>query len=155
MGIVEYQPRTVLFHGVETAGDWSVKVHKITFKNSFAAEGVLRNAIEHLPEWLNRARDLPWPNYRVAFLIVHEGRDGVWTLINWWIEGGLLQSTTFYTGDEGPDDFTLRPTAGSLACVWELAVIAFERERWVQRVLSRSGRPELAAYLNDGLNQTV
>ena len=151
----QYKPCKVEFRQLLTVGDWTIKVYTITHRASFAAETTLENAMAELPKWLEKSKALKFPTYNLAFLIVHEGRDGVWTLINWWRGGEMLQSTTYYTNFEYPDEFVMLPHEGFMACVWELAVISFERAMWVEYVLKKADKPDFASYLQKYLSKEV
>jgi len=151
----QYKPRLVELNQLAKVERWDVKVYTITNRPAFESINVLENALANLPKWLARSRELEFPTYDQAFLIVHEGRDGVWTLINWWTGGEMLKSKTFFTDFDKPDEFEEVPRDGFMACVWELAVISFERSMWVECVLERSANPDLTGYSQRQLNQSV
>ncbi len=150
-----YKPRKVEFTRMVTTGGWSIKVYQITCRLKFESEGVLDNAVSNLPRWLEKSKTLGFETYRAAFLIVHEGRDGVWTLLNWWTGGEMLHSITFYTDFNQPDEFQMLPKEGFMACVWEMAVTIFEREMWIEHILKKAGNPDFTAYLEAKLNKEV
>lgn len=150
-----YQPRRVEFNRMVTIDGWNVKVYQITYRLQFESKGVLNKAILKLPEWLEKSKTLGLETYRTAFLIVHEGRDGVWTLLNWWIGGEMLQSITFYTDFNRPNEFQMLPKEGFMACVWEMAVTNFEREMWIEHILKKAEHPNFTAYLEANLNKEV
>lgn len=147
-----YKPRKIEFHHLETVNNWKIKVYSITFKNKFSADKVLANAIANLPKWLEGTKLLGLETYKIAFLIVHEGRDGVWTLLNWWIGENMLQSVTFYTSFDDENEFEETPQTGGMACVWELEIIDFERKMWIEYILKKVENPDFAGYLNQQLN---
>jgi hypothetical protein len=151
----EYRPRKIEFNQLATTGGWSVKVYTITHRSTFEATEPLKNAVRNLPEWLRKSSQLQLPTYGAAFLIVHEGRDGVWTLINWWIGGEMLQSITFFTDYKQPDEFKAVPKEGFMSCVWELAVTSFERAMWVECVLKKAAKPDIEGYLKKYISQSV
>jgi hypothetical protein len=142
----KYRSRLVEFNQLASVDGWAIKVYSITHRSSFQSDDVLENAVRQLPEWLAEAARLNLPTYYTAFLIVHEGRDGVWTLINWWIGGEMLQSETFFTSYDQPDNFSVVLKDGFMACVWELEVIGYEREMWIEHVLKKSEEPDLSGY---------
>jgi hypothetical protein len=150
-----YKPRKVEFNRMVTTDGWSVKVYQLTCRLEFESKGVLDNAVLNLPKWLERSKTLGFETYRTAFLIVHEGHDGVWTLLNWWIGGEMLQSITFYTDFNKPDEFQMFPREGFMACVWEMAVIIFEREMWIEHILRQADNPDFTTYLEAHLNKEV
>jgi hypothetical protein len=150
-----YKPREVRFDSLRNQADWSVKVYTITTRPSFEAKEVLENAVARLSEWLDKSKMSGMPTYGVAFLIVHEGRDGIWSLINWWMGGEVLQSMTFFTPFGCPNVFEKPPAEGFMSCVWEQAVIFFERSQWVEFVLKKAEKPDIKSYLNVHLNAEV
>lgn len=150
-----YKPRRVEFNRMVTVDGWNVKVYQITYRLQFESEEVLNKAILNLPEWLEKSKTLGRETYRTAFLIVHEGRDGVWTLLNWWTGGEMLHSITFYTDYSKPKDFQMLPKEGFMACVWEMAVTSFEREMWIEHILKKAANPDFTAYFEAHLNDEV
>lgn len=144
-----YQSRSIQFYELLIVENWTIKIYTITSNVRFRAIDVLNNAKKNLTQWLKTSQSLRLPTYGIAFLIVHEGKDGVWSLINWWIGGEMLQSSTYYTSFGNPAEFKLCPSEGGMACVWELAVMAHERKAWINHVLKRATVPDFIAYLND------
>lgn len=72
-------------------------------------------------------------------LLVHCGGDGDYVLVLSWIEGYMSRLAIFNGPADRPGQ--LRPAPAGLApCVWEAAVLAHERDAFVQRVL-RDGSP--------------
>ena len=51
--------------------------------------------------------------------------------------------------------FEYQQPQGAGFCVWELAVIWFEREAWVKHVLQQAESPDLEGYLNERMNADV
>lgn len=150
-----YKPRKVVFHQLAIVNGWRVKVYTITHKAAFTANDGLENAITNLPKWLDISKQFPFPTHNSAFLIVHEGRDGIWTLLNWWTNGEMLQSRTFFASFAQPNGFTLTPQEGFMACVWEMAVISFERAMWVEYILKKANQPDFTGYWQKYLSKEV
>lgn len=146
-----YKPRKTEFQQLATVKGWNVKVYTITNQNRFKSKTVLENAIANLPKWLERSKLLGLETHKTAFLIVHEGRDGIWSLLNWWIGGEMLQSVTFYTGFDNPNEFEETPKEGFMACVWEMAVIDFERTLWIEHILKKADQPDFQKYFENYL----
>lgn len=150
-----YKPRKVDLHQLAVVNGWRVKVYTITHKDSFTAHDVLETALINLPHWLETAKKISFPTYHSAFLIVHEGRDGIWTLFNCWMGGEMLHSLTFFTNFAHPDEFTLTPKEGFMTCVWEMAVISFERAMWVEYILKKANQPDFTGYWQTYLSKEV
>lgn len=74
----------------------------------------------------------------LAVLVVHAGGDGDYVLVHTWIEGYMSDLAVFVGPVERPDE--LRPGRQGLApCVWEAAVLAYERDAFVRHVLDGDG----------------
>lgn len=87
-------------------------------------------------------------SHGLGFCIVHIGEEAVWLLLDWWIAGGIVCQRMLSAPLAQPTQFAPVSTP-ALACVWELAVIAHERDAWVRHMLT--ARPDAPAYLNDVL----
>lgn len=147
-----YKPRTTEFKQLLTINNWTVKVYTITNRSRFESAVTLQSAVAMLPEWLEKSKAVEFETYGIAFLIVHEGTDGVWTLINWWTGGEILRSLTYYTDFDTPTEFQTRPQEGFMACVWEMAVITFERAMWIEHILKNACQPDFKAYFQKTLS---
>lgn len=147
-----YKPRNTEFKRLLTINNWTVKVYTITNRSRFESAVTLQSALAKLPEWLEKSKTLGFETYGIAFLIVHEGTDGVWTLINWWTGGEILQSLTYYTDFDIPTEFQTRLQEGFMACVWELAVITFERAMWIEHILKKAHQPDFNTYFEKTLS---
>lgn len=145
-----YKPRPIHFFELFQKHEWSVKVYTISNKSRFDSLGILEKARELLPEWLLAAAESKLAVYKKAFLIVHEGREGVWILFSWWTGGEMLRTKVFFAAYEHPIVIKSSPYAtNALLCVWELEVFAHERNAWIQHVLVEN--PNYKAYLKDVL----
>ncbi len=146
-----YKSRKIELSRFLTVNDWKIKVYTITNRSQFESIATLQSAIAMLPEWLEKAQTLGFDTYAAAFLIVHEGIDGVWSLVNWWMGGEILQSITFYTNFATPSRFETVLKEGFMACVWEMEVILFERAMWIEHVLKQAAQPDFEKYLQQSL----
>lgn len=146
-----YEKRIIEFKEVIKVYDWKVKIYTITKNDVFQSEIVLESIINQLPQLLRAAAN----HHEIAFLIVHEGGDGIWSLVNWWTGKEMLRTDTYYSSFEQPDKLVQRPKPGSMACVWELPVINHERNAWVEHILKKAEKPDFDNYLSDGLTGQV
>ncbi|MDQ0600374.1 hypothetical protein QF037_004719 [Streptomyces canus] len=92
----------------------------------------------------------------VAVLLVHAGGDGDYVLVHTWIEGDMSDLAVFVGPVGEPEG--LRPGRQGLApCVWEAAVLAYERDAWVRHVLDGDGEigARLAAWSAEVLEGEV
>ena len=72
-----------------------------------------------------------------GFAVLHVGQQGIWLLLHLWMPGGIA-SRHLWRSDIGRSNFEPAPDH-LMACVWELAVVDFERRAWKDTALA--GRP--------------
>jgi hypothetical protein len=113
----------------------------------------IENAKQLLPIWLQESKLYSLETYKVATLILHEGKEGCFAIINWWIDENMLQQFVYLTTNEQPSDFRLYSNNGIFTCVWEMAVLWFERNAWIEHVLKKAANPDFESYLNAQLNE--
>lgn len=149
----EYRPRRVEPRGLVDSNGRFIKIYTVTYKSNFEASDALENAVAHIPDWLDRPGPKDFRADDFGFLIVHEGRDGNWTLFFRWIEGHMLHSQTFFS--RGERILEQNPREGSMACIWELPIIDFERRLWVESMFGRELDEGREIYLGDQLSGEV
>lgn len=146
-----YRKRNILFDEKVNLENWVVKVYTITTEAFFESGEVLVNVKGRLPTLLKEAKD----HHNSAFLIVHEGTDGVWSLVNWWTGNEMLRTNTYFTSYKEKEKISLFPTSGSMACVWELPVINHEKNAWIQHVLMKASNPDFQNYYKDTIQGSI
>jgi len=140
-----YRPRPVRDLGTFEHEGWRLKRYGIAY-----AGDAPRPELVEASDAVARAT-LPLPaqaegRYGVGFLGIHDGRGHCFTFVDWWADENELHHRVFITPADAPGD--LRPASASepVACVWDLAVMAFERDAWVRCVLDADA-PDVSAYL--------
>lgn len=145
-----YRPRKIEFRKLLTVNDWNVKVYSITLNSNFQSLKILKRLEKELPMFLIAADESTLPTYKIAFLIVHEAREGVWALFNWWAGGEMIETKVYFVNYNEPHLIKESPyTPNSLLCVWELEIFAHERLSWINSVLKNAAKPDFKYYLND------
>jgi hypothetical protein len=157
-----YRPRPIRFLHLADLDGWRVKVYGISAHGECpdpgfvqAAEHVARRQLPNPPIWSAVAGEeafLSADRYGVALLIAHEGREAGFALVSWWVGENMLQHHVYVAAGDDPVAFEYLSPAGVVACVWELAVLAFERQAWVDTVLANPAGPDLDAYLASRLS---
>lgn len=144
----DYEPRPVRFLEMWQPDEWRIKVYGISVSDDGPSPSLVAAGKELA------LKELPRPartsnRYGVGFLIVHEGADGNYVLVEWWVGENMLKSHVFTapTGRFEPEDFRYVTPTGLCACIWELHVMHFERTAWITSVLDREGGPDLEEYL--------
>lgn len=152
-----YKTRPVRFLDLVEHAGWRIKVYGIRFSENSDEETpdplIVKLAQQAMLE------ELPQPavtnsRYGVGFLIIHQGQERNWLLLDWWYDQEIIKQHLFSSPIDVPDDVT-RAESDLLACTWELAVHGFERQAWIDTVLNNPAGPDLEAYLNQHLNKDV
>lgn len=144
----EFRPRPSRFLGHWEIGEWRMKAYSLHAEHTRV-----------LPELVDAARELAGrvlPNtledsYGVGFVGVHCRRDSNFVFIDWWARENELHHHVFTSSLEKPLELA-RAADGVSACVWDLQVIWFERNMWVEKVLNNPRGPDLEAYLKKVLD---
>jgi hypothetical protein len=140
-----YAARSIRFIELWRCEDWRIKLYGITYRGSIP-DATLIEAAKDLVSGC-----LPQPavtdhRYGVGFMGVHQGRGSNLVFLDWWANENELfhHACTSPSGEPGAFEY-VTPT-GLAACVWDLAVIAFERQAWINTVLSAPA-PDVEHYL--------
>ena len=153
----KYQTRPIRFLELANHNEWRIKVYGIRFQGDETKTCPNKKLVALAMEAV--LCKLPKPamtdhRYGVGFLIIHQGQQRNWLLLDWWFDQEILKQKLFSSPLENPGEITpAEPEV--LACTWELAVHAFERQAWVDTVLNNPTGPDLAAYLDQRFNGDV
>lgn len=139
-----YRPRSIRFLELWRPDGWLLKLYGIAYKGGLpraeVVEAARRSAAATLPRPA-RTRD----RYGAGFVVVHDGQDACWLLIDWWGHESVLHQRLLTAPLSAPQEF--HPAQRDLtACVWELPLLAFERDAWVSTVLS-DAEADVGRYL--------
>jgi hypothetical protein len=120
------------------------------------AEPERRSAVPE-PKWLEQhaasvlSESPQEGDHPVGFLILHYGMEGDYLLVSQWYDSDMLKHWVRGSVVDAGGDTTFAPLAQRdlIACVWELEIIKFERDAWVNTVLAqgRLDQASLDAYL--------
>jgi len=75
-------------------------------------------------------------------------------IIDWWENDNELCHQVFKALPESPLDFRDITHTGESFCVWELAVIALERDAWIETVLPYHGSCQFGPAWNAGSSRS-
>lgn len=144
-----YKPRKIEFKELLKIEDWKVKVYTISDDQGFNNQDFYNNVINKLPNWLNLKNSFNSTNDKIAFLILHKGTEGFFSLINWWVGKNMLNTNIFITDPIKQSNFKLISGDGLAPCVWELEIINHERISWTNNILKSASSPNYQKYLDD------
>jgi len=66
--------------------------------------------------------------YGMAFVVIHGARLFNQILVDWWERTNELRHHVFKSGPRSPKAFVDITETGEAFCIWELRVLAFERQ---------------------------
>ena len=145
-----YQPRHIRFlEQLETP--WRLKIYSILHQsktlNPDLVEAAKQTALSFLPQ------PAVTPNhYGVGFVSVHQGKSYDFVTVGYWTYDTELRHQTYLRASSS--SLELEPlTSNDLSLdVWDLRLLAFERDAWVAEVL-RAQTPSLDGYLAQRLEE--
>lgn len=154
MHISTYKPRPVRFLELWNPGNWQIKVYGIAYKRPFPAPELIEAAKNAA---VSRLAAVPatMRHYNVGFLGVHHGRTANFVFLDWWADENELHNHVYVSPTDNPGRLNYVTPTGLAACVWDLAVISFERQAWVDTVLCNPNGPDLTAYIDQRLHQEI
>jgi hypothetical protein len=145
-----YVPRVVKPQPLIVSGDWRLKFYGIEEEPALGFSKEMRAAVTdliaaHLPQMEASA------HHNTGFVLLHRDHEDVWLLINWWTFSSIISELLFHA--ELGNETAFEPvTARSVACIWEMVPMMYERDAWVRTVLPLDGSIEayLSQYLPEG-----
>lgn len=141
-----FAPRPIRFLRIHEHSGWRIKLYSI------AVEGATR-AADLEPGLALTLDSLPQPAQTpsrpgLGFCVLHAGRGADYAVLGWWDRENELPVRIFVRPHNEP---AWRPAQGGESfCVWDLQVVAFERDAYVETLLAN---PPLGA--NDYLARTL
>lgn len=154
MVVAEYRPRPIRFIELLEIEGWRIKLYGAAYSG-----GAPRPGLVEATRQLAR-RVLPTPaygegRYGVGFACAHDGNGGCFSFVDWWADANELHHEIHTAPEDRPEALAPASREGLTACVWDLALMAFERDAWLDNVLRNPGDPDLDAYLDARLDATV
>ncbi len=132
--IGRYEPRPLTFLGIQQVAGFRIKRYGIRYGDRSIDTGRFDAGWELVPTLLPQPAVTP-DRPGVGFAILHQGRTGDYLILSWWDQQNELPTLIFVRDDNG-----WRPAQGGESfCVWDLRVIWWEREAYVNTVLAGRG----------------
>jgi hypothetical protein len=147
-----YQPRPIRFIEVWRCGTWRLKVYGIAHGRAAPRRSLIDAAKLVAAESLAAVAPAV-KHYSVGFLGIHDGRTSNFVFVDWWADENELHHHVYVSPKHEPERLVYTTPTGVIACVWDLRVLAFERQAWLDTVLLASGSANLDAYLERRLNE--
>lgn len=147
-----YTPRSI--HALEPfcAEGWQLKRYSILYGNKHTDTALMAAAKETALKVLPRPA-VTQNHYGVGFISVHQGKSYDFVTVAYWTYDTELRHQTYMRPSSASS--ALEPVTDELSTdVWDLRVLAFERDAWVKTILQAQA-PDLSAYLQQQLNETA
>lgn len=148
-----YAKREIKFLQFWQLEDWKFKVYAITHAQRPMPNGDSPLVKASLDIAQQRIRKVEQSEHHGAgFLIIHQGRDANFLLLDWWTDENILHQDLYTSKLSTPLSFVNITSSGLMACVWEMQVQSFERDAWISYVLNAPSLADLDAYFGQQLN---
>ena len=150
----KYKKRPIRFLGLYLFEDWTVKIYGISYRNESPAVAFIENATGIAKKFL------PLPaidddRYGAAIVIAHEGREGNFLLLDYWTGENMLSQKLFFASPENFSEFKQIQDSGLIACVWEMQVLHFESNAWIEHILKNETKPDFESYFAKQMNTEI
>ncbi|HET9529400.1 MAG TPA: isochorismatase [Blastocatellia bacterium] len=149
-----YEARPIRFLELWEDAGWRLKVYGIAYRRERPRQELIEAARQ-------AARDrLPRPavtdsRYGVGFLGIHDGRGANFVFLDWWQDENELHHHVYVSPHDRPQLLEYSTPTGVVACVWDLRVLGFERQAWLDAVLANPNGPDIDDYLARRLDEDV
>ena len=140
---LKHEPRRIAPLAPLVFRDWRLKAYGICGLGRPIPEAMVEAAAQIACEQ-TPTQAITSARYGVGFVIAHEARAFNTITVDWWENTNELRHKVF-RAPTGAHSYLEITASGEMACVWELRIIAFERDAWLDCVL-HEGRMDFAHY---------
>jgi hypothetical protein len=141
-----YVTRPIRYLDQWQINQWRMKVYGIAYKQDEPQQELVqaarRTAEQRLTQSAEKTR-----HYGVGFVGIHQGKSGNFIFVDWWADENELHHHVYISAAEQATQLRYMTPTGITACTWDLKVIGFERDAWVETVLQAYPTPDVEAYL--------
>jgi hypothetical protein len=149
-----YATRPIRFLELWQEPGWRLKVYGIAYGRQQPRQDLVEAAKTVIQPRLRQSAD-DGNHYGVGFVGVHDGRGANFVFFDYWADENELHHHVYVSPSERPEQLEYVTPTGLSACVWDLRVICFERQAWIDTVLANPAGPDVEAYLACRLSEDV
>jgi hypothetical protein len=146
-----YRKRPIRPLGLWTIDSWRMKAYGIAYDRETPASELTEAAYRLAGARLQESA-AGTAHYGVGFVGIHQGKTGNFVFIDWWADENELHHHVYVSPAERADRLEYVTPTGLAACVWDLRVLSFERDAWVEHILRKHPQPDVEAYLGSVLD---
>jgi hypothetical protein len=149
-----YEPRPIRFLELWQRDAWRLKVYSLAYQMPLARPHVVETSKRVLWDHLRRVA-ADEAHYHAGFIGINDGRGSIFSFVDFWADENELHHHVFVAPKDRIGQLAYTTPTGLIACVWDMALIAFERQAWVDAVLNNPNGPDIEAYLSTEMNCEV
>jgi len=146
-----YNERFIRFVDNLNFPDWEMKLYWISWKGETPSPDILSKANNIIEKRLTKVTD-EFEHYNIGFAMIHEGKDGTYVIVSYWIEENMLDHMVLMIDDTKPDGYRRLEPNSIVTCVWELEVMYREKKFWIDHVLVEKDLPK---YLSSNFEANI
>lgn len=146
-----FRPQPVRFLELWEQRGWRLKVYGISRLHQRPTASLVAAAKRVAAQCLRSVGDHE-DSYGVGFVDVHEGREANFVFVNWWSRESELHRHVYRSAPDDPEALQQVTAAGIAGTVWDLQILWFERNAWVEKVLGNPRGPDIELYLKKCLS---
>ncbi len=146
-----FHPLPVILLEIWEHHGWTFKVYGISRRHQRPGGELVTAAKQAAVRILPSSCDAQGA-HGVGFISVHEGETTNLVFVNWWARQSELLRRVLRSTSEAPSAFEEVTGEGVSGTVWDQQVFWFERNAWVEKVLSNPAGADLDAYLKKCLS---
>lgn len=151
-GIHPHTPRRIRFLELWEHEGWRMKLYGICENDDVPHREYVEMGKSIASRLLPRESDTP-DRHGLGFVVIHEATMFNQIVVDWWERSNELRHHVFKAETRHPLHFENITATGEAFCVWELRVIGFERDAWVDTMLDNPDGMDVMAYLGRRLNE--
>jgi hypothetical protein len=149
-----YEPRPIRFLELWERGGWRLKVYSLAYELPLARPHIIETSKAVLWDHLERV-STDKTHYHIGFIGINDGRGAIFSFVDFWADENELHHHVFIAPKDDVAQLAYATPTGLIACVWDMALIAFERQAWVNTVLNNPSGPDIEAYLSTRMSRDV
>jgi hypothetical protein len=147
-----YDARPIRFLELWRESGWTLKVYGIAYGRERPREELVQAAKAVARKRLTGSTG-EQNHYGVGFLGVHDGRGANFVFVDYWADEDELHHHLYVSPSDEPASLEDVTSTELIACTWDLRVLSFERDAWVEAVLANPSGPNMEGYLAHTLNE--
>ena len=99
----KFRKRAVKYLDMIEFDDWKFKLYSMKYNELRVTPGIEDIVKEILPEWIkDKSQINNYSNYKMGTVIIHEAKDSISVVVNWWIYENVFQGHVYISQYKSP-----------------------------------------------------